>query len=144
MSEFNFESFIAQAAPRVEEVKLYPLDLRDQIDAAAAAAESAKGAEKRKHEAERDRLRQQMEDAALPVKVRALTSAQLLELRGVEDDIANQARQIAFAAVEPSFTEAQARRILEELPASEGDKIVSKSTELTFSEVKTPDFSQAS
>lgn len=144
MSDFNFESFIAKAAPRTEEVKLYPLDLSDAIDKAADAAEAAKGAEKKRLETERDGLREQMEAAALTVKVRALTSAQLLELRGIEDDLDNQAQQIVMTCAEPSFTVEQARAILEKLPATEGSKILSKGNELTFSEVKTPDFSPAS
>ena len=43
MSDFNFESFIAKAAPRTEEVELYPLDLSDAIDKAADAAKKATG-----------------------------------------------------------------------------------------------------
>ncbi|MGP3362998.1 hypothetical protein ACTVFF_22525, partial [Escherichia coli] len=113
------------------------------IDRAADAAEIAKGAEKKRLETERDGLREQMEAAALTVKVRALTSSQLLELRGIEDDLDNQAQQIVMTCAEPSFTVEQARAILEKLPATEGSKILSKGNELTFAEVKTPDFSPA-
>ena len=144
MSDFNFESFIAKAKPRVEDVTIYPLDLTAQITVAADAAEDAKGAEKKRLETERDELRQQMEAAALTVKVRALTSAELLKVNGEDDEAAARALEISLACVEPAFTSEQAERIVQELPYTESSKILAKINELTFSEVKTPDFSPAS
>ncbi|WP_288756231.1 hypothetical protein [uncultured Dermacoccus sp.] len=144
MSDFNFESFIAKAKPRVEDVTIYPLDLTAQITAAADAAEDAKGAEKKRLETERDELREQMEAAALTVKVRALTSAELLKVNGEDDEAAARALQISLACVEPAFTSEQAECIVQELPYTESSKILAKINELTFSEVKTPDFSPAS
>ena len=144
MSDFNFESFIAKAAPRVEDVTIYPIDLTAQITVAADAAEAAKGSEKKRLETERDGLRQQMEAAALTVKVRALTSAELLKVNGEDDEAAARALEISLACVEPAFTSEQAERIVQELPYTESSKIIAKINELTFSEVKTPDFSPAS
>ena len=81
---------------------------------------------------------------ALAVKVRALTSAELLKVNGEDDEAAARALQISLACVEPAFTSEQAERIVQELPYTESSKILAKINELTFSEVKTPDFSPAS
>lgn len=141
MSKFNYAKYAAGLAPATETVTLHSVDRTPAIEALEVKIDAARGAEKKKLEAERDEHVKAMQEGAIEVTLRGMTSSELLQNEAL-DGVERAAAMIQTAAVEPEFDADGARWIVENLPDAEFGKASSAIQRLTFTEVRTPDFSQ--
>lgn len=153
---FDFEAFIAGVTESTITVPVYAIDNREKIRALEAQIEQLQyepQAPTRLGQVPKatalakqvKKLRDEMESSATQFTFKALDPDVQNKFIGRDDDgsLAAMCEQLAAQSVEPKLDAAQWAQVAVKLGAPRFNPLYNAATQLTISEVRTPDFSPA-